>query len=180
MISRAGEVAAIALCTVALAAVAVTQFAPVPPTGDPVFEGDIPETDGPVAYFINNCARCHRSPDDAYTEYPNPRHGDALRAMIKQMATTVAMSPADDQTLQDQYDLHLAIVDKTPYIWIDPTPTGTLAGEIIPGTEVQLQTRTGTIKAKIEEYRFALPDEPGKIAIERAGRRVTIDRSQGE
>jgi hypothetical protein len=179
MISRAGEVAAIVLCVVTLGVIAITEISSKDPKIEsfvPVFDGDIPETEGPVTYFLTNCGRCHGPAEDAYVEFPNPRRGEALRAMIKHMASTLAMSASDDQTVQEQYDLHLAIIDKTPYAWIDPTPTGTLAGEIIPGTDVYLLTDTGRIRANVDEHRFALPDEPGKIEIERSTQRATVVR----
>lgn len=179
MISRAGEIAAIALCVVALGAIAITQFAPAPTEpadGVPVFAGEVPDTDGPVTYFVSNCSRCHGPADSAYSEFKEPKRGDALRVMIKTMADGPAMAASDPQTVQEQYDLHLAIIDKLPYVWIDPNQHGVVAGEVIPGTTVTLQTDSGEIRAAVDAYGFALPDQPGKIVIERAEKRITIDR----
>lgn len=183
MIGRAGEAAAIVLCAVLLVIIAITQLSDgrqdiVDTT--PVFQGDIPDTDGPVAYFINNCSRCHGPAEGAYAEFAFPKRGDALRATIKTMAEGPAMAASDEQTLERQYDLHLAIIDKLPYLWIDPNQHDVIAGEIIPGTTVTLQTATGPVRAAIDAYAFALPNEPGKIEIRRAGRRVIIDRPEGE
>lgn len=183
MISRAGELAAIVLCAVVLGAIAITQFAPereTPGDGVPVFSGNIPDTVGPVTYFVNNCSRCHGPADNAYSEFNDPKRGDALRVMIKTMADGPAMAASDEQTIQQQYDLHIAILDKLPYVWLDPNSQDVIAGEIIPGTTVTLETPTGPIRAAIDDHAFALPNEPGKIVVTRSGKRAVIEREQGD
>lgn len=170
MISRYGELAGIALCLVTLGAVLISHFSP-PDTDN----GVITDTQGPVTYYMNHCARCHRSPEDAYNEFPNPKRGEALMSAIRQMAENVARSPSDEMTLQQQYELHLSILDKTPYLWIDPDATNQWAGEIIPGSEVFLQTPRQQLRARIAEHRFALPAEPGTIQVQRLNQQLTLE-----
>ncbi len=176
------HILAIALCVSILGYVLSTQFAEpqqIPPDPQPTAVFSFMPTmtsEGPVSYFVNNCTRCHGPTENAYAEFPVPRRGDELRKMLVVMAEGPAMSASDPETLEQQYQLHLAIIDKAPYIWIDPSQTDVIAGELIESTDIYLQTPQGRVKAATDGYRFALPNQPGKIVIERNGKSRTIDR----
>ncbi|GIW78059.1 MAG: hypothetical protein KatS3mg104_3122 [Phycisphaerae bacterium] len=169
MINRFGELAGIVLCLVTLGAVLISHFS-VSTTEDWV----ITETQGPVTYYMNHCARCHRSPEEAYTEFKVPKRGEALRSAIRQMMENVARSASDEIILQQQYELHLSILDKTPYLWMDRSITDRWTGEIIPDSEIFLQTSTQRWRAKIEGHRFTLPAEPGTIQVQRLNQHLTL------
>jgi hypothetical protein len=143
------------------------------------YVAQVRETRGPVSYFVNYCMRCHNSPDVAYMEFANPRRDDELRRMILLMATTLAMSPSDPQTLQGQYDLHLAMLDRDPYVWLDSEDnpaSDIIVGERIEPTEVYLLTATTRLRAATDQHRFVLPNVPGTIEAVRGDKRVTIPR----
>lgn len=171
MINRFGELAGISLCLVTLVVILITQF-----STSQTDNWIIVDTQGPVTYYMNHCARCHRSPEEAYTEFQNPKRGEALRKAIRQMAENVARSPFDEVILQQQYELHLSILDKSPYLWIDPSITDPIiVGEIIPGSEVFLQTGSNRLRARIMEHRFVLPAEPGTIQVQRLNQQLTLE-----
>lgn len=155
-----------------------TGYEPVLPVVD--FVGAVPVTDGPVSYFVNNCVRCHNAPEVAYQEFAHPRRGEELKRMIHLMASTVAMSASDPKTLQAQYDLHLAMLSRTPYVWLDadhdPAINDVIVGERIEPTEVYLLTPTTRLRAATEGHRFVLPNLPGTIQAVRGNKRVNIER----
>ncbi len=144
------------------------------------YVGQVPDTSGPVSYFVDNCMRCHNPPDVAYMEFANPRRDDELRRMILLMATTLAMSPSDPHILQGQYDLHLAMLDRAPYVWLDSEnnnpASDIIVGERIEPTEVFLLTATTRLRAATDKHRFVLPNVPGTIEAVRGDKRVTIRR----
>lgn len=138
------------------------------------FTGEFAETAGPVTYYVSSCARCHGPVDYAYREIKNPRLGQPLRQTIKLMAEGPAMAPLDAAALRQQYDLHVAMLGATPYAWLAPPAGNVVTGEAIPGTKIVLNTKTGTYQAKMEDYRFVIPNEPGELKVSREGKEIAI------
>jgi len=172
------EALGVLICVGILSYVLITQFNQVPVEQNvPVvaFEATAPDTAGPVSYFVNNCSRCHGPADNAYAEFTKPRRGEEMKKFIVLMADGPALAPIDPAGVEMQYHLHNAMLDKAPYAWIDPTQTDLIAGELIEGTTVYLNTGTERIKAAItDDYRFVLPKRNGTIELERDGKKQVL------
>lgn len=165
---RLPETLAILVCVALLvvALLASSRREPTEPAPELPLEqyaGEIRDTQGPLSYFINNCARCHGPMEDAYKEFATPRHGEALREMIVIMANGPAMAPLDEPSLQQQFDLHMAILERKPYVWIDPAVTDAWAVETMPDAVVTLITAEKRIQAMADGHLYVLPREPGII-----------------
>lgn len=143
-----------------------------------VFSGQVRDTLGPVTYFVDNCARCHGSMETAYQEFPKPRHGEELRKMLVVMSNGPALAPLDDAGLQQQYDLHLSILARKPYVWIDPEASDVLAVETMPDAVVTLITPTKRIQAASDLQHYLLPREPGILTVRWMDKTTTVPLSK--
>jgi hypothetical protein len=178
------EPLAIVVCVALLGFVSATQL--VKPAGEveaslpvvPFDQAMLVDTRGPVAYFVENCARCHKQPRQAYDDVENPLRGGALDKMLISMSNGPGGAPLDDQGLAEQRGLHMAFLDRLPYLWIDPARADVIAGETIPGTQVFLRTATRRIHAvppsDEDEYRFILPRQPGVLEAVRNDKTTQI------
>ncbi len=166
----------IVLCATALAVVALTQFpspsdAPVP-RAEALVQSDLPtiDTDGPVTLYVIYCSRCHGSPENAYPSSRGHRRNDELKQIIREMAATRAMVSIDEQRVGELFEMHNAMFDRTPYVWIDRSQTDVIAGEVIPGTTV----RAGKYLANMDEQHFVLPKTDAKVILTRSRESLAV------
>ncbi len=162
------ETIGILICVGVLSYVLLTQFSDPAAAETEIAAVDPASVVPPVSYFINNCSRCHGPTDNAYAEFEKPLRGEEMKKMIVIMADGPALAPLDPANVDLQFELHNAMLDKAPYAWIDPARADVIAGELIEGTDVYLNTGSERIKAAItDDYRFELPKREGTIEIER-------------
>lgn len=131
---------------------------------------------GPIAYYIDKCARCHGDVSAAYVGVDHPKRGKALEQVIDDMAYGPAQSPLDPEGLKQQTALHEAMFGKTPFVWIDPTPGARVTGEALPGTTVTFEPAGGAAAdVAVADNRFDLPRKPGTLVAKRGERIVKHD-----
>jgi hypothetical protein len=181
---RLAQIGAIVICIAGAIAIALvwnaapTDPAPASQSAEPApvaYNGAMVETDGPVSYFMDRCSRCHGQVENAYGGIPTLKRGDALKETIHDMAEQRAMAPLDEAGVEQQYTLHLAIIDKTPFVWIDPAQKDILAGEVMAGSSVILKTADESIAARVKGNTFFLPRQSGKLIVTRNKKRVEVD-----
>jgi hypothetical protein len=153
---------------------AVPTATPAAPQPAAVYDGPMVQTDGPINYFADRCSRCHGDVANAYAGRTNFNR-DKLKQTIAEMAEQRAMAPLDETGVQQQYDLHIAIAEKRPYLWIDESQKDVLAGEVVGGSKVVLKTAGKTIGAKTEGSTFVLPRTPGSLIVTRGGTSIEKD-----
>lgn len=105
----------------------------------------------PIAYFNQNCARCHGENGSFYEKDFAPNKSDAdLRAAIDEMAEGPAQMPLAPAELDAVAAWHRAIRDKKPFVIIvksEKTATGwQLSGEISPGATLQINDKNVEVK----------------------------------
>lgn len=129
--------------------------AATPPPLTPIVAG---ETHGPrasafapLAYFNQNCARCHGENGSFYEKDFAPGKSDAeLRAVIDEMAVGPAQAPLAPAELDAVAAWHRALRDKKPFVVIvksEKTAMGwQLSGEISPGATLQINEENVEVK----------------------------------
>ena len=123
---------------------------------------------GPIAYYIDKCARCHGDVSAAYVGLEHPKRGKPLERIIDDMAAGPSQSPLDAEGLKQQTALHEAMFGKTPFVWLDPTPGHRVTGEVLPGTTLTFEP-TGGAAADVDvtDNRFDFPRKPGTLTAKR-------------
>lgn len=105
----------------------------------------------PLAYFNQNCARCHGENGSFYEKDFAHNKSDAdLRAVIDEMAEGPAQAPLSPAELDAVAAWHRALRDKKPFVVIvksEKTATGwQLSGEISPGATLQINEKEVEVK----------------------------------
>ncbi|HEX8324918.1 MAG TPA: hypothetical protein VF595_13515 [Tepidisphaeraceae bacterium] len=129
---------------------------------------------GPIAYFIDRCARCHGEINAPYLGLDKPKRGHAMEEAIAEMAAGPAQAPLEPDGLRQQVALHDAIFDKKPFVWLDPTRRDVIAGEVLPGTTLTFEGSKGTVTPLVKDNRFELPRQAGTLIGEREGQRLRL------
>lgn len=125
----------------------------------------VPQTNGPITYYVMNCARCHGDISSAYVDVTRPKRGDALKQVIADMATGPADAPLDEAGLSEQVRLHEAMFDHKPYAWTDPAIKNLYAGEQLDNTKVTLTVGDLLRDPGTDGYRFAFNSREGILHV---------------
>ena len=130
-------------CGVALAA-GDAQTAPEPPELKPIEPG-APRATGfaPLAYFGQNCARCHGENGSNYGDnFAKNLDDKALHQVVDEMAQGPGQAPLSAADLEVETAWHRAFRDKKPFVVIvetEKTDAGwQLSGEVSEGATLQI------------------------------------------
>lgn len=129
----------------------------------------------PLAYFENHCARCHGRSGSLY-----PRRADwdidQLKEKIELMSVGPANAPIKEGDLDVQAALHIAFMDKAPFIaWLGRNKDGALIGEVTPGVELTAESEGKALTVTRAKLRWTIADAPeGKPVTLRAGSTTLI------
>lgn len=125
----------------------------------------IPETNGPITYYVEHCARCHGDISAAYVGVKKPKHRAELRKVIEDMATGPANAPLDKEGLDEQAKLHEAMFGDKPYAWIDRSQNPAVV-EKLENTEVRLvYGDTVETPRRTDDYRAEFNRRDGKLVV---------------
>ena len=133
-------------CGLAWAAAPDAATPPLTPIVAGEIDGPLASSFAPLAYFNQNCARCHGVNGAFYEKDFAKNKSDAdLHAVIEEMAEGPAQAPLAPAELDAVAAWHRAIRDKKPFVIIvksEKTATGwRLSGEISPGATLQINEK---------------------------------------
>lgn len=135
-------------CGIAWAAAPDAATPPSRPPLSPIIAGE--KTDGPrvaafapLAYFNENCARCHGEYGATYDDdFGKDRSDASLHEIINEMADGPGQAPLSPAELDAVTAWHRALRDKKPFVVIvksEKTDAGfQLSGEISPGATLEI------------------------------------------
>ena len=120
--------------------------APQTPALKPIAPGDSglrATSFAPLAYFNQNCARCHGENGSYYSQdMGKNKDDDALRHIIDEMAKGPGQAPLAPADLEVVTAWHRALRDKKPFVaLVKAEKTGDkwqLSGEVSPGATLQI------------------------------------------
>ena len=152
------------------AALAAERNAPTPDL-KPIVAGEAatgPQATGfaPLAYFNENCARCHGDYGSAYgDEFAKNRDDASLREVVHEMAEGPGQAPLSEAELDIETEFHRALRDKKPFVVIvksEKTDAGwQLSGEVSPGATLQINGET----VEIEGANWSHCVAPGAVKL---------------
>lgn len=114
----------------------------------------------PLAYFNQNCARCHGEYGSFYPEnFAAERDDASLHAIIEEMAEGPAQAPLAPAELDAVAAWHRALRDKKPFVVIvkaEKTGEGwQLSGEISPNATLQINGKSVEVNGSNWTYNAA-------------------------
>lgn len=135
------------------------------PTTQPLDDRPIPETKGPITYYVQHCARCHGDISAAYIGIKHPKRGAELRKVIADMATGPAQAPLEDAALDEQTKLHEAMFDDKPYAWLDRNQKPAVVEQLENTDAALVNGNTTDTPARTDDYRAEFHWNAGKLVI---------------
>jgi hypothetical protein len=119
----------------------------------------------PIAYFNQNCARCH----GPYGSFYGRRFGAGLtdrqlREKLQAMTEGPGNAPLTPDQLDVQMGYHRSLADGRPFILlseftVNPGTGVSLAGEVTPGSRVQVSAASQAVEGSVtgHEWKALLP-----------------------
>ena len=136
----------------------------------PIVAGDAgatkPTEFAPMAYFNQNCARCHGENGSFYgDEFAKDKTDAQLHEVVQEMAQGPAQAPLSPAELDAVTALHRAWRDKKPFVAIvkrEKTDAGVqLSGEISPGATLEINGEN--VEVKGSQWTICVP--PGALKL---------------
>ncbi len=169
-----------------LARAADTATAAQPAQLEPIKTGEPHATKfAPLAYFSENCARCHGEYGSFYGEnFAKGLDDTALRNVVEEMADGPAQAPLSPTDLDAVTSWHRSMRDKKPFVVIvksDKTDTGwQLEGEISPDATLQINGADVEVKGSNWAYCVAPNDAKAvKLRVQKGDAVTELDASVG-
>lgn len=104
----------------------------------------------PLAYFEDNCARCHGPNGSFYgAEFGKGLKDDAaLKQVVREMCEGPGNAPLDDAKLEILTEFHRALRDDKPFLCVVWQGEAELKGEASPDATVSLENGAKSIAAE--------------------------------
>lgn len=149
--------AAASICLLATVAIDLRAEPATSPATQPAATQMAALTIGPMAYFDQNCARCHGQYGSFYgSEFGKGLTDSKLHDVVRDMAEGPGNAPLADADLAAEIAYHRSMIKRTPFIAITKSDTTELSGEVTAGATVTLTNAGKTIEAKVDEHSFTI------------------------
>ena len=123
--------------------------------------GEVPapgeeEVFAPMAYFAQNCARCHGPNGSFYgANFGKALTDDKLHTVVHDMAAGPGNAPIKDRALEIEVAYHRALIAKQPFIVLtevtEKDGIKTLHGEVSPESTIQLVVNQKQVLVSVED-----------------------------
>ncbi len=166
----------IAVCGLAWAGAPNTTVAPLSPLKPGEADGLHATSFAPLAYFDQNCARCHGENGSFYGDTFAQGQSDAqLREAITEMAEGPGQAPLNAAQLDAVAAWHRALRDKKPFVVVvksEKVEAGVqLSGEVSSGATLQINGED--VEVKGTQWTFCV--EPGAVQLRATKGEVTTE-----
>ncbi|MBC7834887.1 MAG: hypothetical protein H7Y88_07280 [Phycisphaerales bacterium] len=161
---------------------------PTPPQSSPSapVAGASPTGLDTLTYFDTHCASCHGPYGDYYNRpFAAATDDDALARIVREMTAGPGQSPLEGEALAALTAFHRALAADEPFLVITSYASGTLRGEVSPGSSVFVLIDDAPVPATVDGHTWSLIlcDQDDRsawiVTAERAGKTTRITHDPG-